>query len=626
MRYLPTVCAAILLAASITPAVAADRDIPVSVVPVTTITETRNPRSIESLTGAANVVDREIILLRNSWTAEEALSEVPGVDVVGSSRYGQEVRLNTRGVNSGYGTQRTLVLLDGRPLTDEYLGNVDLAQYPLSAMRQIELVRGPASSVYGTNAMGGVLNLIPRRGRADPFTEISAQGGTFGTFNAAFAHGTMMGPVDFFLSVEGADTNGYMDNSRGDDMDWQRTTGFLNLGLEEERFSVRTYLSLFGGDGTDEDFDRDIERNLEDLLFTYRLDPEHDAETRVRVYRSELNQTLDWFERPESDYDQIGWGASVIQTWRPARDHLLTGGVEWRLEQAEVGEAAGDVDEEATTWSLFLQDEFEVADGLLLVGGVRYDKRSGIDGEITWRAGANWQATPGTTIRGAVGRAFRAPTISDQYLPETAYFGVTFMGNPDLDPERLLSAEIGVDQVLCDYATLSVTAFASRYKDYWDFIMAEPGIFRPMNIARVKIWGLETEVAADLGGGFSAVAGYTLTNAEYTKFEGNDDVEGNRLDDNVKHRGSAALTWRHPDGHGARLGVIVSGNRPTDPENTRDDFLDPYYVFEFAAQAQLTEWAAVTFSVENALNRGYRTRPEFRQPGRAIFAGLRLTF
>ncbi len=618
--------AILILCALAAPALADEPPAPVSAVPETMVTATRTPRTVESLTGTAEIVGREDVTLREAHTLDEALRDFTGVDVVGNARYGQEVRLNTRGVTSGYGTQRTLVLFDGRPATDEYLGNVDLAQYPLFALERIELVRGPASSVYGTNALGGVVNLLPRRGGATPETELYGEGGSFGLRRGGAAHGRMLGPVDVFLAGEAMDTDGYLENSRGDDMDWQTFSGLMNLGLEEECFSVRGIVAAFDGEGTDEDFDRDLRRNQEDLSFALRPEAGSEDETRLRVYRSALDQDLRWFERPETGFDQTSYGAILSQSLRVHEAHLVTGGLEWRRESAEVSEAAGFVNRNAAVWSAFLQDEIAATEDVTVVLGLRYDDRTRIDGEFSWRAGANWRAADGTVLRGAVGKAFRAPTISDQYLPPTSYYGVTFAGNPDLEPEMLHSVEAGIDQRFTDWFDGSLTAFLSRFEDFWDFLPAEPDVFRPQNIARVRIHGLEAVLRADAGQGFTAEAGYTLTNAEYRDFTGRPEVEGNRLDDNVRHRGSAVLVWRHVDGHAARIGVLLSGSRYTDPENSQAGKLDGYVVVEIGAEARLTDFAVLFASLQNAFNRGYQTRPEYREPGRAFFAGLRLRF
>jgi outer membrane cobalamin receptor len=634
LRLLPALLALLLLAPSqllaapddLAPESEGADPVPESTVSETTITATRTRRSLLSLSGTAEVMDRDELDLMDALSLDEAMDQVAGVDVVGDSRYGQEVRFNTRGVNSGFGTQRTLILLDGRPLTDEYLGTVDLAQYPLVAMQRVELVKGPASALYGSNALGGVANLIPRRGGAGHHTEAFVEGGSFGSWRTNLTHGTMIGPVDFFLGVEASSTQGYLDNSRGDDMDWSTAAGFLNLGYEEEDYEVRGYFSLFGGEGTDEDYDRDIARNLQDLLFSYHVDKAKEADLSLRLYRSQLDQELMWFDRPESQFDQVSLGAILTQTYRVHEQHLLLGGLEWRHEQAESDEAVGSVDEQAATWSAFVQDEFQVTPDLYLVLGVRYDQRTNVDGEFSWRVGANWQVVEGTNLRGALGRAFRAPTISDQYLPTTQYFGLTFEGNPALTPEYLHSAEVGVDQVLLPGTVLSVTGFASNFEDFWDFLMQQDGVFRPQNVGKVRILGLESVVTAEIGYGFIADTSYTLTDAAYRQFDQDPQVEGNRLDDNVKHRGSAGVTWRHPDGHAVRLGVLISGDRYTDPENTQAGHLESFVVANLEGVARLTKNIDLTLNVQNLTNTRYYVRPEFKQPGRAIFAGVRVNF
>jgi len=600
--------------------------VPDTTVPETMITATRTKRSIASLSGSVEVKDREELDLMDAITVEQAMNQVAGVDVIGDSRYGQEIRFNTRGVTSGFGTQRTLILLDGRPLTGEYLGSVDLAQYPLVAMQRVELVRGPASALYGSNALGGAINLIPRRGGPGQHTDVFFEGGSFGSWRTNLSHATMLGPLDFFIGVEAASTNGYLNNSRGDDMDWSTASGFMNLGYEEELWSIRAYLSLFGGEGTDEDFDREVARNLQDLLFTYRVDKAKEADLKIRLYRSQLDQQLMWFDRPESDFDQVSLGAILTQTYRVHEQHLLLGGLEWRKEKAKTEEAIGAVNEKATTYSAFVQDEFTVTQDLNLIFGVRYDNRTNIDGEFSWRVGANWQVVNGTTLRGAVGKAFRAPTISDQFLPTTQYFGLTFEGNPDLDPEYLYSAEVGVDQVIVPGTVLSMTGFASSFKDFWDFLMQDDGVFRPTNVGKVRILGVESAIRTDIGYGFTADATYTYTDAIYTDFDADPDVEGNRLDDNVKHRASIGLTWRHQDGYAIRFGMLFSGDRYTDPENTQEGKLDSFMVADIQAFAPLTEGIALTLNVQNLFNTRYHLRPEFKQPGRAVFVGVRANF
>ncbi|MFN2431613.1 MAG: TonB-dependent receptor plug domain-containing protein [Gemmatimonadota bacterium] len=592
------------------------------------VTLTRTPRSVESLTGSASVLGREELDLRQVATLEEALRDLPGVTVAGTAAFGQEVRLDTRGIPSGFGTQRTLVLLDGRPLTDEYLGNVDLAQYPLEGIARVELVRGPASALYGTNALGGVVNLVPRRGTGQPQTRVSIGGGSFDTGSASASHGRTFGGADVLFGVSGLETAGYLDNSRGRDIDWASRHAFSNVGWQRGTLHSRAYASVFRGDGTDEDFERSVARDLEDLSLI--LGPAAgggdggSGESRLRLYRSSLRQTLDWFDRAGTDFDQRSLGAMLTRLQPVGAGHLLTGGLEWRREDVRVAEAGPVIDCGVTTTSAFVQDEIAASPRLAFAAGLRLDAQERLE-EVSWRVGARYEATAATTLRASAGRAFRAPTLSDRFLPETSSFGLVFAGNPDLDAEVLLSADLGVSQ-RAGPVRASLMGFATRARGFWDFLPDPDGVLRPRNISRVRIVGLEGSVMAALGSHVEARASYTLTDARYERFEGRDDVEGNRLDGSVPHQAAAGLTWRHPGGHAVDVGLRVAGSRVTDPENSREGRVSPHAVADLHLSVALYPGILALLSAENVLDADYRTRPELEEPGRSVSGGVRLVF
>jgi len=594
--------------------------------PEVSVTETRNPVEVESLTGRTAIRDLEESRDRGAWTIEEAINDIPAVDIEGTARYGQEVKIQMRGVTSGFSTQRVLLLLDGRPLTQEYTGNVDVAQFPLASFERVEVAQGPASAVYGSNAIGGVVNFLPRRGGEVPVTEIYFEGGSFSTYTGGFAHGSKIGPVDLFFNIDSTSTNGYLSNSAGDPMDWHRTAGFVNLGYSTEKADIRAYFYGLEGGGTDESFERTIDRWSADLAFTYDVSPEHDAVLRVRAWVNDHEQELEWFFGATTDYDLLTTGLNVTQTWAVTPAHLLTGGGESYRQEAKVDEPQGNVDETSTIWSLFLQDEWSVTDTVRLVGGLRYDKVTDIDGEFSWRFGANWRISDEVTLRGSAGKAFRTPPISDRYLPTTQYFGMTFEGNPLLEPETLRNAEIGADWYFAPGFSAGATVFASEADGFIDFIMDPDGVFRPGNITSVEFRGVGATFVGDLGSGFGCDASYAYTDAIYKDFEGREDVEGNRIDGNVLHFGTLTFNWRHEDGHGARISGLFSGDRVTDPENSDAGTLSTWVVVNLQAHYEVAEFAVLTLSVMNLLDEEYATRPEYPQPGRGAFLGVRVSF
>lgn len=588
------------------------------------VTATRTPVSLPSLAASVVVIDRSALELHQATTADQALRGVPGINIVGDGAFGQEVRVNLRGLNSGFSTQRTLILLDGRPLTDEYLGHTDLVQYPLDAIERIEVVRGGSSAAYGTSALGGVINLIPRRGGAVPSTTLSAMGGSHTTVEGSLTHGRRLGAVDLFISGGVSTTDGYRRNSAGNRVDWDGRHGEMNLGWTGPGVSLRSLTNVFHGDGTDDLFDRRMTRIGEDLGL--KVATGEGSELSARVYLNHLGQTLAWFGAPEVEYHQTGIGSVISQTIPVGARHRLLAGLEARHNQARVTEFAGLVDRHETIGALFLQDEIDLNRvGLLL--GLRGDRGGQGETSLSFRGGARVDVGPRTTLRLGVTRAFRAPTLSDRYLPATPFGpGVIFVGNPDLKPETAISGELGLTQRFSSSVTFELTGFAIRSKGFWDFIADTGTVFKAENITTVPIYGLETTLRATLMPSLTATLSYAFNDARYDRFVGNPQVEGNLVDDNVRHSGSAGLEWTSHRGHSIYGALQLVGTRYTDPENSADGTLDGYALLSAGAAIRLIAPLTLRLKGDNLLDKKYRTRPEFRQAGRVVYGGVQASF
>jgi outer membrane cobalamin receptor len=587
------------------------------------VTGSRQPEALSQLAASATVLKREQLVARQSWTIDRALQDIPGVTLTGDASYGQEARLSMRGLTSGFGTQRALVMLDGRPLTDEYLGHVDLAQFPLLSMDRVEVVRGPASAAYGSNALGGVINLIPLRGGSRPRTELLMQGGSFGTVSPSVSHSRSSGAVDVAANASYHRTNGYLDNSQGQNMDWARQNGFLNLGYTGTKVALRGYTFYSHGSGTDQDFDRKASRISQDASITIVPDQDGQFVSRAQLYYTHLNEDIGWFDRPASEYRHHTIGGILSQQVRVGTSHNLLVGTDLKRSHVDARDATGVVDRSENTWALFAQDRVRIGEWVTLQVGARGDKPDG--NELTWsgRGGINVRLTPTTVAVAAAGRAFRTPTLSDRYLPTTSAFGLVFEGNPDLKPETLTSVELGLRQRL-GVAEIGATAFGSRAKGFWDFLPQEDGVFRPTNIAEVEIRGLELTSAVTIARRLQLEMSYTYTDATYEKFEGNDEAVGNRLDDNVRHAVTGSIAWTSRRGDMLRVDARRYGNRVTDPNDPPGSRLDPWTAVDLSGALRLTPALELSATLRNAFDETYRTRPEFRQAGRALLGSVRV--
>jgi outer membrane cobalamin receptor len=470
--------------------------------------------------------------------------------------------------------------------------------------------------------MGGVVNLLPMRPGPGSYTEAALEGGTFGTLNGSALYARGLGRFDALVSLSGQSTDGYLLNSRGLPMNWDGRSGFVNLGYGDGRARARLYGLYFHGRGTDEDFRRVSRRFSQDLDLTLDLDPAHGASANLRMWYAGLSQDFDWFAQPDAEWRQHTVGAIATQRYTAGSLLGLTGGVEVRRQSALVVDGADTVDEGTTLWGLFLQNRLTLGETATVLLGVRGDGRPAGGVEPSFRAGANLALDAHTTLLAAVGRAFRVPTISDRVLPRTSFFGLEFEGNPDLEPESASSAELGLRRGVGS-ATVTLTGFVTHARDFWDFLPGDDGVFRPRNIARVRIRGLESELRAGMGGGLEARASYTFTDARYRTFVGSEAAEGNRLDDNVRHAAALALVWRHPSGHAVRLASRALGDRATDPFDPPDSRLPGFAVVDLTTAWSLDPRVRIHLGVLNLLDHGYRLRPEFPQPRRALVAGVR---
>ncbi len=595
----------------------------VASLPELVVTATRSTETQSGVAGSVTVIDRSAIVCRQATTADQLLRAVPGANVVGDGSYGEEVRLNLRGFNSGFSTQRTLVLLDGRPLTDEYLGHTDLAQYPLDGIDRLEVVRGGISAAWGTSALGGALNLRARRGGPVPQTVLSGQGGSHGSYQGSLSHGRQAGALDLFVTAGASTTDGYRKNAVGDAVDWDSRHGLLNLGLSAGSASLRSITTVYHGEGTDDLFERRLTRVGEDLGVRLAHGGAGGGESQIRVYLDHLDQDLGWFGAPTVAYRQTGIGGFATHSRQLGRHRVLLGG-DVRRNQAEVTEFAGRVDRAETIAAGFLQDEVSLGRfGVLL--GLRVDRGGQGEASASYRAGVRFDVAAGTMLRAGVARSFRAPTLSDRFLPPTPFGPVIFVGNPDLKPETAISAEVGLVQRLGEGNRLELTGYYIRSDGFWDFIADTGAVFRARNITRVPIYGIEATLALRLAPGLHADLGYAFNDATYDRFTGNTAVEGNFVDDNVRHSGSATLTWATPGGHSLWAAGQAVGRRFTDPENTGAGRLNGYTLVSAGAALQVTGAVTLRIRGENLFDARYRTRPEFRQAGRTVFGGVSLT-
>ncbi|HEX2163562.1 MAG TPA: TonB-dependent receptor, partial [Thermoanaerobaculia bacterium] len=458
---------------------------------------------------------RAVIERRGAVTVAELLATVPGVAVSRSGGPGGTTSVFLRGASSSH----TLVLVDGVRVNSTGSGAFDWADLTVDGVERIEVLRGPQSAIYGSEALGGVISIVSRRGGGETAGGVSAEAGGREWRRLAGRLAGGAGGWDWSVAASSQETDGlsHAPAARGNrERDpWENVTAAASLGRG------------WGGDGTARATVRwfDAASGLDDFVFPEGLvdDPNYSQERRglVASVAVEKPVTARWTQRL-----RVGFADEETRTLDPdpepafhrgvfsgttadaelAADLALPAGhalsVGYVFERRR-GEQAAAFDARADLHSLYLEDRFAWR-GLEVALGARHDDHSVFGGETTWRATGSWRLGGATRLHGTWGTGFKAPTFVDLYFP--------FFGNPELTPETSESWDLGVERSWRDgRLTADLTVFAGRYRDLVTF---DTRTFLAANLARAEVEGIETAVEWRPGGVWGLAAAYTLTDSE----------------------------------------------------------------------------------------------------------------
>lgn len=492
---------------------------------VVTATKVETPQ--ERLGASVTVITEEELRAYNYDRIEEALRSVPGVEVQRTGTLGKDAGVRIRGANRS----QVQILIDGMRVKSPTLGLFDFSDLSLDAIERIEIVRGPQSTLHGADAIGGVINVITKKGVGPPKGSLSIEGGSHQTFRQQAA---VSGSFDRFnLSLSG---------SRFDSRGQERT--FNNDDAEQNAFAIRSGFDLpwdaaatatwrYAKSNTDVpnqgffpfDRDPDSQQQTEFYLFTLRYDQKLFPwwEVAARMGQIWNNQGFQDGPLPVSpvfgpDFvvnSQINTRRrefELLSTWHMAKLNSLTLGLEHRNER---GRNRGTFREEINTRSLFLQDELRLLDRLFLGGGFRVEDNDVFGTAWTPRFSlAYLLKETGTKLRGGYGKGFRAPTLNDLFFPDLTGFCPPF-GNVNLQPERSKSWDAGFDQKLWENRIrLGFTYFRNTFRDLISVVSLPPFCAQAENIGKARSEGLEFSADFEPFDWLLFTVSYTFTGTE----------------------------------------------------------------------------------------------------------------
>lgn len=584
------------------------------------------------------VVTGDEIERRHYPTVEDALRHVPGIDVRRSGSYGKTSSISIRGANPN----QVQVLIDGVRVKSPTLGQADFTDISPDLIERIEVIRGSQSTLYGADAIGGVVHIITKKGQGPFNTWLQQEVGNYHTARTSTGFSGAYTLLDYALSYSHLESNGQVVN---DAMNQNSVNLRLGLTLPAQTslaFIMRWNRTHTGLPGEFESvpapvgptvFDPNTRQESETLTLTLQghTRPVTWWESDVRLSR--YANTQDFIDPPDpygclpitfgppcdfpGRFDVERREAEWLNHFHAGTWSTSTIGLEYREETAEVT-GTSEFSPRSDTRSVFFQQQFRFFDRLFMAAGARVEDNSVFGTSVTERGSLSYLIKAwGTRLRGSAGSGFRAPTFNELFFPG--------FSNPDLEPEESFGYDFGVDQKLWNNRIrLGLTYFDTRYKNLIACCVFLPGppFVTTGNIGRARSTGIEFTSEVDLLDNLTAAVNYTYTDTE--------NLETDRpLPREPRHRWNVRLAWE-PIPRLSLFGEVFTRSRQYETVgdtynrgNTRVDVGGTYRLLNRYALLQALD---LTARVQNLLDEGYSEVRGFPALGINALVGLRASF
>ncbi len=622
------------------------------------VTATRIPTPPDAVVSSVTTITGDELRNRGVRFVQDALRQVPGAMVVQPGSYGGVSSLFLRGGESDY----VKVLIDGVPVNQSG-GSYNWANLTTANLDRIEILRGPASVIYGSDAVTGVVQVFTRRGVAGFSADAAAEAGTFGTVAGQGGVRGGSSRLTYSADVSRTTTDGIysFNNQYGNTvlsgalrtLPDDRTDASLAVRYSDNRYEFPTDFTGALADSNQVDATRTLSMNLE-------AGRRFGGGYELRLTAGGSRSHGEFEDRPDHEGDTLGFGFASTRDSRSARGNLdvrlsarpvsalsiIAGGqieLETERQSGETTSNFGGIfttpntpfDRNRTTTGAYLQSVIDLPAGLAVNLNGRVDHNSGFGTFFTFRAGALYRIAAATRLRGSIGRAFKAPTFCEQFCDDP--FEV---GDPGLRPERATSWEVGLEHdILSNQLSLWTVYFDQRFRDMIIYNgSAVPGAPTYINGAAAEASGIEAGLTSSVSPGVKASLSYTYLSTEATDDAGMPSasfVTGQRLIRRPAHSAEFTLS--------ARLwtSAVLGGSVTYVGERQDVDFaqspsrrvaLPPHVVVDLAGEAEILPGkggnlgVAVTARVENLFDEDYTQTVGFPGRGRAVFGGGRVRF
>ena len=636
------------------------------------VSATRREQTAHMAPASVSVLSAEDLRTRSVRTFDQALEMIPGISVHRSS--GVSVQsLSIRGssdIAGGGVGNRVLLMIDGRPAITSDSGSALWSLVPTGSIDRIEVVKGAFSSLYGSTAMGGVINVITRRPAYRSMTTVEIGSGFYEKAPPALrytdhtetqsqfqlSHSGRRGPVSYLLDLSRKHSDGHSENTA-----YEFYTGFGKV-LYDIQKDRNIELSL-GVNVAENDYphtwdnnlrplrvqpkyrdDRQTKRNYSvDLLYWAVPSPRAKYSSRFyfhrKAARSLFNEDDPDLRIPHNEpyglktvVDADKFGTITQVDYYLSERNILISGLDVQLDRVHSSpDTVMFGNRRAYNTALYLQDEVELTRRLTMTLGFRYDWNhlvgEGAQGQFGPKLAMVYRPQERLALRLLLGQAFRAPSIAERFFQKELGGGTLFKPNPDLKPERMdFSLEAGLRWRLGDFWNVDMAYYRYHYRDmiYWEQISIEEGVdyelYQVRNLNRALMSGVEVGLDFHFKRLFRASLNYTYLDAK--------DQSPNRADDLLAYRMRHSFVFS-TDAHVGRFSLNLNGRYKSGIEEVfmyEYEAPDAFFVANAKVTARLQGAFRVSMAINNLLNTSYEELARYRMPGRSYMAGIGMDF
>ena len=582
---------------------------------------------------STTVITAEDIKKTGKRTVEAVLRDVPGLTVMQTGTLGGDTSIFMRGANSGH----TLVMIDGVEVNDPMSTGraFNFANLLTDNIERIEVVRGPQSTLYGSDAMAGVVNIITKKGTGKPKVEASFEGGSHGTFTEHFGlSGMAIDKIDYSFSATRLDSSGISKVYNGSENDpYHNTALSTKLGykiLDNAKLSLSVnYVDAVTG--VDYDANQDVSNytsSSKDLSTKFAFDQSinswwthvlsfsyHDMRRKdKREWDSVYGYVNDWYK---GNNKKIEWQHNIS----PVKWNIFTAGLEY---EDESGSSYYESDGAYRPYSskqdrksidnmgYYFQDQLKIWDRLFITPGVRIDDHEIFGTETTYKISTAFLITEtGTRLKGNLGTGFKAPTLYQLY--DSTY------GNVNLKAEESKSYDFGFEQnFFKDKLSFDLTYFHNDFRNMLDISNS-----KYLNVGKAITKGFEVGAKIKPLENLTFGANFTYTDTE-------DKETGLELLRRPKRQANFDVNWGFLPKANLNLGINYVGARKDatwDASYNKTIITQKAYAtVHLAASYDITKNLQVFGRIENLFDKEYQEVYGYGTMGRSFYTGVKGSF